>query len=137
MTEKNRIRRVNDREFYLFWPTIEPLLQRVLDKSDSGIDLPSVISGITTDAMQLWAVNYFEAVVVTEIIRRPSHNVLFITLLCGQDRNKWLPELIDLLAEVGRDNDCKYIEFWGREGWEKVKPDLGFRKKYVVMAKEL
>ncbi len=101
------------------WPKVEPLLQRVV-KPYTGYSLDSVLTGLQLGAMQLWVIGDFQGVVVTQLIQRPLHSVLWVQFLAGDYMNEWLDDWITVQEEFARAHECVAIEFSGRKGWNKI-----------------
>lgn len=115
------------------WGSIEPHLQRVLDKIDSGHTVEDVLTKLQWQDQQLWNVNDWQAIAVTQISILPQHKVLSVVYVSGDDVDEWLPDLVSTLREFAQSTGCKYVEFYGRDGWRKKAKPLGFDNAFSVM----
>lgn len=115
------------------WGSIKPHLQRILDKIDSGHTVDDVKKRLLTCEMQLWNINNWQAVAITQICVLPQYNNLVVVYLVGDGVKTWLSDLTSLLTQYAKYHKCKYIEFYGREGWLKVANQVGFKKSFNVM----
>ncbi len=115
------------------WGSIEPHLQRVLSKIDSGHSVDDVLTKLQWQEMQLWNVDNWQALAITQISILPLHSVLAIVYVAGDEVNDWLPELVETLHTYAAETGCKYVEFYGRDGWRKPAKPLGFGDTFTVM----
>jgi hypothetical protein len=101
------------------WPGAEPLLARVV-KPDTGYTLQSVLNSLQLAKMQLWVVNDFQGVIVTQIEDRPAQRILYTLFLAGDNMSEWIDEWCEIQDEYARHNGCAAVEFNGRKGWNKI-----------------
>ena len=101
------------------WDRVEPLLARVV-KPNTGYSLDSVLTALQLADMQLWVVGDFKGVVVTQIMVRPLHSVLWVQFIAGDHMKDWLGDWITVQEEFARHHGCAAIEFSGRKGWNKI-----------------
>lgn len=133
MSDSIKIEPVNSNSILENWGSIEPHLQRVLNRIDSGHNSEDVLTDLQWSNQQLWNVNDWDAIAITHIGVMPQHKLLTIVYVAGSGIDEWLPKLVELLSEYAEQNDCKYIEFYGRDGWRKSAKALGFDKAFSVM----
>ncbi len=115
------------------WPQVEPCLTRVLAKIDSGNDLYDVMTKLQMTHQQLWKINDWDAIAITEITVFPLHKNLTVVYVSGEGMEDWLAALTDALKTFAAYKECKYIEFYGRDGWRKPTKRLGFENAFSVM----
>jgi len=115
------------------WGSIEPHLQRVLTKIDSGHTVDDVLDKLQWRQMQLWNVANWRAIAITQVTILPQHKVLSIIYLSGDGIDDWLTNLVETLKNYAEQSDCKYMELYGRDGWRKKAKLLGFDKTFSVM----
>jgi len=77
------------------------------------------------------------AVLIVERLVTPAGAALSVVLCAGFSYSRWLGQAIAFLKELAKDQDCKWIKVAGREGWEKILPRYGFRKRSSVLSMEL
>ncbi len=110
----------------LVWDKIEPVLARAVHP-ETGDTLDSIRMDLMMAKMQLWVIGDFQGVVVTTIIDRPTHRVLYTPYLAGENMKEWLDDWIDVQDEYAQHNKCAAVEFSGRRGWLKAlahKPEF-------------
>lgn len=121
------------------WPTVEPIIKSAVSRSRGKYTTGDVMVGLMEGYMQLWTVvdgDDIAGACVTEIIDYPSKKVFVIMFLAGEDWDNW-NEAHEVLEHHARAKDCDSIEIWGREGWAKLLPKMGYEKTMIVMEKAL
>ena len=128
---------IQSRDVLREWKNVEPRIRRALDVEDTGYSTEDILTSLQTRDMQLWV--HPDAVAVTQIQVLPRFKKLLLVTLGGENMDKWIQELMDLLRLFGMDNDCKYLEQHGRKGWLKVndKFKLGGYPAFQVMRVKL
>lgn len=115
------------------WGSIEPHLQRVLNRIDSGHTVDDVLTKLQWADQQLWKINDWQAIAVTQIAVLPQHKTFNICYVAGDGIDEWLSDFVDRMHEYAAFTNCKYVEFYGRDGWRKHGKKLGFDKAFTVM----
>jgi hypothetical protein len=64
-------------------------------------------------------------------------NILLVLLLSGKEFKSWRNETDELLQRYGKENDCKYIELFGRKGWGNYLKDINYKEQVRVYSKEI
>lgn len=119
------------------WDRLEPLLKRVV-KPNTGYTTEHVLTELQLNKMQAWVVNDFQAVVITSIVVKPLHNVLFVLFLAGDYMDDWLPDLVEFLDDAAVKADCEAVEFQGRKGWGKINKHFPeYKPLWVTYRREL
>ena len=120
------------------WPRVEPILKRVVTPQ-TGYTLDHVLTELQLKQAQLWVIGDYQAVVITKIVVRPLHSVLWVHFIAGSKMHEWLEDWITVQEEFAQYHNCAAVEFSGRGGWRKIgekhptyKPVLTtFRKDLV------
>ena len=118
------------------WEWVEPLIKRASTYTDSGFSTEDILTQIQLREMQLW-IDPTRAACVTQIHNYPQHRTLLVCYLSGDELHEWFDELMGLLEDWGRQMGCKYVEEYGRKGWEKIGKKRGYEPVYLVMRKTL
>ncbi len=119
------------------WPRVEPLLRRVV-KPITGYGLDDVLTRLQLEDWQLWIINDFQAIAITEIQTRPLGNVLWCQFIAGDSVNDWLPDWERVQAEFARSHNCEAVEFSGRRGWHKLQASYhDYKPIRTIYRKEL
>ena len=113
-------------ELDLVWPSVEKEISRVTKRFDLGFDSDHVFKQLKEKSMQLWLCNG-DAVAVTELLAMPDFKVLGVPIIAGKNMRQWLPSLVDILKAYGKHHNCKYVEGYGRKGWERMLEADGFK----------
>lgn len=112
------------------------MISRALNQTESGYSEEDVLTKLQAREMQLWVIPEKMACVTT-IVVYPKFKVCLAAYLGGDDMDEWFPELVETLSTWASQNGCKYLEEWGRKGWEKVAAKQGFKTTFTVMRKPL
>ncbi|MBW8034094.1 MAG: hypothetical protein FVQ79_00050 [Planctomycetes bacterium] len=123
------------------WHQAAPLLQKALARAADGLTLEDVYAHLCLGEMQLWAT--WEkgkvdclAYMVTQFLKDHGQYTLLIRLFAGLNRELWL-HFLPLVEDWALMEGATKIEVWGRAGWERVLAPHNFKKKLVVLSKEL
>ena len=74
------------------WDKVEPILARVVSRSEGELETEDILDLVTEGRMQLWIVaedKEIIAALVTQIITYPQKKVLRLGSLAGEDFNKF------------------------------------------------
>ena len=123
------------------WPTLSRYLYKVLEHGQGESTLTDYLTKVLVGVAQCWGVFEHGTIVgvgLTEFLQYSQHKTLHIIAFSGsnfEEQSKVFPTV----EQFARDNGCKAIEQWGRQGWAKVLPQYvpGFKQAYVVMRKDL
>ncbi len=89
--------------------------------------------------MQLWVKigKKTKGAFVTKIAKYPQKNLLIVILLGGDEFQEWRDEADALLNAFGKENNCEYVELFGRKGWGKMLKDIDYKEVTRLFAKEI
>lgn len=76
-----------------------------------------------------------ESVTITEVIGYPQKRVLQVVLAVGE-----LEDVLALIPEMeafGKKHGCSSMRMFGRKGWSKVLPKIGWKSPGVTYEKAL
>lgn len=120
------------------WPKVEPILKRVI-KPDSGYAPHHVLMEIQQRIAQLWIIGDFDAAVITKILVKPLHKVLFIPFMAGNGYEVWRDDWQALMEAYAIHNGCSAIEWSGRRGWKRLADSHGdgYKPMLITIRKEL
>ena len=119
------------------WHRLEGLLKRVV-RPETGETPETVLTDIQMRRKQLWVINDFQGVVVTAILDRPAHRILFVPYMAGDHMNEWLDEWVATQEDYARDTGCVAIEFNGRRGWNKIGERFPeYKPRQTIFRREL
>lgn len=119
------------------WPKAQQVLRRAV-KPVTGYTMEAVLNELQTGHMQLWVINDFQGVVVTQIKVLPLHRVLWVMFIAGDHMDEWLDDWIAVQEAYARHNECVAVEFSGRQGWNKIaKRHREYRPTWTIFRREL
>jgi hypothetical protein len=89
--------------------------------------------------MQLWVKigTEVEGAFITKIVYTHKRIYYVSLLLGGKEFMTWRDEADALLNAFGKENDCEYVELFGRKGWGKVLEDINYKEQTRLFAKEI
>ena len=124
-----------------WWKKIAPWLLKGCEQGRefTALDIGRACADRT---MQLWIVYEKEteevvAVVVTEIMDYPSLKTCLVNLLVGERMSEWVHYLEDVLEPWAREQGCKTIRGWCREGLMRILEPRGWEFGRVLLEKKL
>lgn len=117
------------------WDAIEPLIVEVIERAQGGQTPDDVLTCIQTGRMQLWREIRSGTIGLTEIQQFPRHRVMLIYMVAGSGAQDWIAHGQQQLERHARQNGCKFIDFMGRPGWERLARNMGYGAKLIKMRK--
>ena len=123
-----------------WWSLVEEYLIAALKHGLGEYSTEDIKKSCILRDMQLWVKFDKEGVqgaFVTKISQYPQMNILCVLLLGGNEFIKWRDEADALLNAFGKENNCKYVELFGRKGWGKVLKDINYKEQTRLFAKEI
>ena len=113
------------------WDRCEPFIEAALTYAHGTHSTNDVLKLVIKGDAQFWP--YFDAAIVTEIIRYPQKIVLRFWLAGGN-----LDTLIEAEPEIikwSRRWGCEGVEIFGRKGW--VRALEGYEPTSTIMVKDI
>ncbi len=129
------LRLLTPREALERWDDLEPLVARVLDRVDGGLYPDDVLTAVQFGSMHIWSILDGQAVCITEIQSYPRYRQLLIYLVAGLKAKDWIASGNQQLNAFAKSQNCKYVVFQGRPGWERYAARFGYTDKIVMMRK--
>jgi hypothetical protein len=137
---------INSNAIEVTWPYVKDLVKKPLDRSLGERDLQDVYNSLVHSQLVLWiAVNKEDGilgVLITQLLFHPQYKVLALPLIGAKPHtiNKWFLkswEKNSPLLQYARENNCKRIEGYARDGWLKMIEKIGFKKYNTIVTKEV
>jgi hypothetical protein len=123
-----------------WWSLVEEYLIAALKHGLGEYSIEDIKKSCKSRDMQLW-VNFdkegVQGAFVTKISKYPQKNILCVLLLGGNEFMKWRDEADALLNAFGKENNCEYVELFGRKGWGKILKDINYEEQTRLFAKEI
>ena len=122
-----------------WWPLVEEYLNAALKHGLGEYSTSDIKSACISKNMQLWVKidKEVQGAFVTKISKYPQKNILCVLLLGGKEFMTWRDEADALLNAFGKENDCEYVELFGRKGWGKILKDINYEEQTRLFAKEI
>ena len=122
-----------------WWPLVEEYLNAALKHGLGEYSASDIKSACISKNMQLWVKidKEVQGAFVTKISKYPQKNILCVLLLGGKEFITWRDEADALLNAFGKENNCEYVELFGRKGWGKMLKDIDYKEQTRLFAKEI
>ena len=122
-----------------WWPLVEEYLNSALKHGLGEYSTSDIKSACISKNMQLWVKidKEVQGAFVTKISKYPQKNILCVLLLGGKKFITWRDEADALLNAFGKENNCEYVELFGRKGWGKMLKDIDYKEQTRLFAKEI
>ena len=122
-----------------WWPLVEEYLNTALKYSLGEYSIDDIKNLCISKDMQLWVKfdKKVQGAFVTKINKYPQKNLLLVILLGGDKFQEWRDEADALLNAFGKENNCEYVELFGRKGWGKLLKDINYKEQTRLFAKEI
>jgi len=122
-----------------WWPLVEEYLIAALEYSLGEYSITDIKNACISKNMQLWVKlgKETKGAFVTKIAKYPQKNLLIVILLGGDEFQEWRDEADALLNAFGKENNCEYVELFGRKGWGKMLKDIDYKEVTRLFAKEI
>jgi len=123
----------------VWWPLVEEYLNTALEYSLGEYGIDDIKNACISKNMQLWVKigKQAKGAFVTKIAKYPQKNLLVVILLGGDEFQEWRDEADALLNAFGKENNCEYVELFGRKGWGKMLKDINYKEQTRLFAKEI
>ncbi len=123
----------------VWWPLVEEYLNTALEYSLGEYSITDIKNACISKNMQLWVKlgKETKGAFVTKIAKYPQKNLLIVILLGGNEFQEWRDEADALLNAFGKENNCEYVELFGRKGWGKMLKDIDYKEVTRLFAKEI
>ena len=122
-----------------WWSLVEEYLNAALKHGLGEYSTSDIKSACISKDMQLWVKidKEVQGAFVTKISKYPQKNILCVLLLGGKNFLEWRDEADALLNAFGKENNCEYVELFGRKGWGKILKDINYEEQTRLFAKEI
>jgi len=123
----------------MWWGYVDEYIKSALEYGIDEYTSDDIRELCKNKQMQLWIKfdKNVQGAFVTQILKYPQMNILLVLLLSGKEFKIWRNETDELLQRYGKENDCKYIELFGRKGWGNYLKDINYKEQVRVYSKEI
>lgn len=119
----------------IVWDKVAHLVERAIGHVDSGFLPDDILARLVSSDMQLWVIGEYRAACITQIVVYPQHKTCLVVALGGDGLSEWFDELMDEIESWASQMGCKFVEEFGRPGWQKIGKARGYSQVYTVMRK--
>ena len=122
-----------------WWSLVQEYLITALEYGLGEYSIGDIKNACKSKDMQLWVKmdREVKGAFITKIAKYPQKNLLCVILLGGDEFQEWRDEADALLNAFGKENNCEYIELFGRKGWGRVLKDIDYKEITRLFAKEI
>ena len=116
------------------WPKVYEVIAPAIARADFTV--PELIDELLAQTAQLWVLRKGGdpiAVAVTELVQSPKGRFVHGRLLAGHGMDEWVDDLIACMRRYANASNATRILIEGRDGWERVLGNRGWRRSAVVM----
>lgn len=113
------------------WPTVEPYVAKALKYASGKYEPGDVRDLVIEYGYPLWIAfndDGIKGAVITRFMQYPRKKYLFLEFCGGQDGFSWKAPMLEVLRSWAKDNGCDGIEGAGRDAWQKVFKDEGYKR---------
>ena len=137
---------INSNAIEVTWPYVKDLVQKPIDRTLGERNVDDIYYSLIHEQLTLWvAVDKEDGIIgimITQILFHPQYKVLALPLIGAKPHtiNKWFFkswEKDSPILQYARENNCKRIEGYARDGWFKLIQKIGFKKYNTVVTKEV
>tara|TARA_R100000426_G_scaffold1434_2_gene2553 strand:- start:5158 stop:5574 length:417 start_codon:yes stop_codon:yes gene_type:complete len=124
------------------WSKAAPLILKGIQYDGGRWNIGAVYTACTEGLQHLFVVydDKFEnmkAALTTKFVDYPNIRGLQVLFTGGYEGDLWFPEMNKILKGWAKDNNCKFVEFTGRKGWQRKLDKLGWKPEYVSFRMEV
>lgn len=135
-TKQATLHGIPSTDLQIVWKDVKPFIEDALKLGDGRWTLDSIYQSIQSKDRQLWITldPGVKAVGITEIINYPGKKVCNMFLVAGE--LNFIVPFFPEFREWAKEEGCSTIELYGREGWQKVLKDSGWKRAGVILRHE-
>lgn len=129
---------VDIKDVQYVWHKVEPMLDKVCNRSQGELLAKDYLPYIMDGDMQLWLAidnNKIVMSMVTQFVEYPQKKILRVIAIAGEKFSEVHKKFNDMFESFAITNDCSALELWGRKGWKKMLPE--WNDSYIVYTKEI
>ncbi len=123
----------------VWWPYVKEYLSSALEQSLGEYSLEDIRNACKEADMQLWIKTDKDVLgaCVTKINTYPQKKILVLLLLGGKGFIEWTDEGNVLMSSFAKENNCDYLQVFGRKEWTRRLKELKYKNNNVILTKEI
>ena len=125
------------------WSQVEPLLDKLIVRSDERFEAIDILHDLLINKQQLWIVWDEEkdykivAMLTTEVFEYPRKRNLVAQNCAGSRLDEWFDDIYKSIKSFAESIGCDGVEIIGRKGWVPSFKKRGWKEEFVIMSKNL
>jgi len=138
--------KINSNAIEVTWPYVKDFVQKPIDRTLGERNVEDIYYSLIHEQLTLWvAVDKEDGIIgvlITQLLFHPQYKVLALPFIGAKPHtiNKWFLkswEKDSPLLQYARENNCKRIEGYARDGWLKMIEKIGFKKYHTIVTKDI
>ena len=127
---------------YTIWPQVAKVLKRSVATAEGKYEVDDLLDCILKDELVLWVVldtnnDEIIAAITTRLIEYPQGNAMALDRVGGTRMKERLPIAHPIMVSYAQDNNCKYLEGYGRKAWGRLLGKYGWNPDYIAWKMDL
>jgi len=125
------------------WSQVEPLLGRLIAKSNERFKAIDILHDLLVNKQQLWIIWDEEqdykiiAMLTTEVFEYPRKRNLVAQNCAGSRLDEWFDDIYKSIENFAETIGCDGVEIIGRKGWVPSFKKKGWKEEFVILSKNL
>ena len=125
------------------WSKVADIMKRSVKTAEGKYKVEDLYPEIMDNQIVLWIVADHDrddeiiAAITTRLIEYPQGNSMAMDWIGGKRMKDWLPMAQESISRYARDHKCKYLEGYGRKGWDRWLRKYGWKPDYIAYKMEL
>lgn len=125
------------------WSKVAEIMKRSVGTAEGKYEVEDLHTCIMNDEIVLWIVADHDkddeiiAAITTRLIEYPQGNSMAMDWIGGKRMKDWLPLAQERISQYAKIHNCKYLEGYGRRGWDRWLRKYGWKPDYIAYKMEL
>ena len=122
------------------WNAIAPYIQKGLDYANNELDIDDVHTMVEDGDVVVLMIeenNKILSVITLELVNKPAKRVMCIMTAGGEALDRWLPEIMEVIYKIAKEQQADSISINGRKGWLKILEKYNYKHLYTVLSCEV
>ncbi len=125
------------------WTKVSDIMERSVKTAEGKYKVEDLYPEIVDNQIVLWIVADHDrddeiiAAITTRLIEYPQGNSMAMDWIGGKRMKDWLPLAQERISHYAKIHNCKYLEGYGRRGWDRWLRKYGWKPDYIAYKMEL
>lgn len=125
----------------IVWSSVAKVLKKSVGTARGKYEVDDLYPLLKDEELVLWVVSDQDgevvAAITTRLILYPQASAMAMDWIGGTRMKEWLPMAQERISEHARRHNCKYLEGYGRKGWDRWLRKYGWKPDYIAYKMEL